>query len=184
MLKQSTFLLLFTVLLSFQCRKPKIERELSKLPPATQTGANTFGCLVNGKAWTPKGSDWNKPNFYIIADPTFEQGSFSLRTYRLEKSRREGFTINSDSIKVVGYYIISDTSNTRPQITTGTADLSTVFCMTDYNGHFNRSGYLKITKYDMQQGIVSGEFEFTMVSRDCGLGDPIRVTNGRFDYHL
>ena len=26
-----------------------------QLPPETQTGANTFGCLVNGKVWLPKG---------------------------------------------------------------------------------------------------------------------------------
>ena len=29
--------------------------ELEKLPPATQTGANTAGCLVNGVAFLPKG---------------------------------------------------------------------------------------------------------------------------------
>ena len=27
--------------------------ELEKLPPATQTGANTFGCLLNGSAFLP-----------------------------------------------------------------------------------------------------------------------------------
>ena len=28
---------------------------LDQLPPATQTGANTFGCLINGEPFTPKG---------------------------------------------------------------------------------------------------------------------------------
>src|SRR5688572_8072475 len=30
--------------------------EIDKLPPATQTGANTIGCLVNGKALVPYGN--------------------------------------------------------------------------------------------------------------------------------
>jgi hypothetical protein len=33
----------------------KSASEIDKLPPATQTGANTAGCLVNGKAFLPKG---------------------------------------------------------------------------------------------------------------------------------
>ncbi|MEJ7914030.1 MAG: hypothetical protein WKF70_12800 [Chitinophagaceae bacterium] len=60
MLKLSAaFLLLLTVLFSFQCRKSK--SELEQLPPATQTGAETFGCLVNGKAFKPKGSPFGGP---------------------------------------------------------------------------------------------------------------------------
>ncbi|MBS1557911.1 MAG: hypothetical protein JST69_04210 [Bacteroidetes bacterium] len=34
----------------FKKNDPKPLTELEKLPPATQTGKNTFGCLVNGKA--------------------------------------------------------------------------------------------------------------------------------------
>ncbi len=48
------------VLLTFsfaQCKKhhPPPKTELEKLPPITQTGANTFGCLLNGVAFTPGG---------------------------------------------------------------------------------------------------------------------------------
>lgn len=32
--------------------EPQIS-EIDKLPPATQTGANKVGCLVNGKAFLP-----------------------------------------------------------------------------------------------------------------------------------
>ena len=30
-------------------------KEVEELPPATQTGANTFGAKVDGKFWVPKG---------------------------------------------------------------------------------------------------------------------------------
>jgi len=43
------------------CKKDDIDAELAKLPPITQTGANTFGCLVNGKAVLPNSSCINCP---------------------------------------------------------------------------------------------------------------------------
>jgi len=36
--------------------QPRPKTELEKLPAATQTGAYTFGCLVNGKAWVVQNS--------------------------------------------------------------------------------------------------------------------------------
>jgi hypothetical protein len=51
-------LLLLLVTLTLSCctkddNKPK--NPIDQLPPATQTGANTAGCLVNGKAFLPRG---------------------------------------------------------------------------------------------------------------------------------
>jgi hypothetical protein len=53
-MKKKLFIILTAVALSCcskdeQPNTPKTE--LEKLPPATQTGANTAGCLVNGKAF-------------------------------------------------------------------------------------------------------------------------------------
>jgi hypothetical protein len=36
------------------CKK----QQENKLPAATQNGANTFGCLIDGKAWIPSGGVW------------------------------------------------------------------------------------------------------------------------------
>ena len=44
------------LLCAASCKKEKIA-EIDKLPAATQTGANTFGCLVNGKVFVSKGYD-------------------------------------------------------------------------------------------------------------------------------
>ena len=41
------------LLCAASCKKPKPSTaltEIEKLPPITQTGANTFGCLVDGVA--------------------------------------------------------------------------------------------------------------------------------------
>lgn len=44
-------------LLLTQCRKndDAPAKPEDQLPAATQTGANTFGCLLNGKPWMPSG---------------------------------------------------------------------------------------------------------------------------------
>ena len=41
------------------CKKEKTG--IDALPPATQEGNDTFGCLVNGEAFTPKGSSFGGP---------------------------------------------------------------------------------------------------------------------------
>ena len=52
-MKKTLFLYLIIVLLVMtliNCNKDK-----NSLPPETQTGANTFGCLLNGQVFKPKG---------------------------------------------------------------------------------------------------------------------------------
>ena len=46
----------FIVLLATGCSRnnDKPVAEIDKLPPATQKGANTIGCLINGQALLPK----------------------------------------------------------------------------------------------------------------------------------
>jgi len=51
-------ILLLTIsffLLSSSCKKNKPTNPVDQLPPETQTGANTFGCLINGEVFKPGG---------------------------------------------------------------------------------------------------------------------------------
>jgi hypothetical protein len=57
-------LFLFATLLTlFSCSKDdnKSQKPIDQLPPATQVGANTAGCLVNGEAFLPKGTSLGGP---------------------------------------------------------------------------------------------------------------------------
>lgn len=57
-------ILLLTIILTlFSCNKDdnKSQNPIDQLPPATQTGANTAGCLVNGEAFLPKGTSLGGP---------------------------------------------------------------------------------------------------------------------------
>ena len=54
-MKKIVLLIIFITLYSCSSdnNTPKNTSEIDKLPPATQTGANTFGCLLDGKAFLP-----------------------------------------------------------------------------------------------------------------------------------
>ena len=59
-------LLLAALLLTAACKKDKVA-PVDQLPPATTTGADTWGCLVNGEVWKATGlsnvrADWTTPD--------------------------------------------------------------------------------------------------------------------------
>jgi hypothetical protein len=51
-MKQTIFL--FFIILLAGCSKDEATNPVDLLPPATQTGANTFGCLIDGKVFLPR----------------------------------------------------------------------------------------------------------------------------------
>jgi hypothetical protein len=187
------WLLLF-VLFSFctACKKTKTEPDpipaVDQLPPITQTGANTFGCLINGNVWIPKGFDGNFINSRINIDPTFMDGDLTIRVYRIEDGTKQLMTLASDSIKNIGTYNLGSNSRSYFIYRKLKSDLSAQFCEvfnSNISGNpYNIIGFIRITRYDLANKIFSGEFEITFNNATCVLGDPVKITNGRFDYRL
>ena len=72
-------LLLAALLGLSQCQKKDAgpAKPEDQLPPATQTGAGTFGCLLNGQPWTPQGYD-GKPNFITTYDAGYAGGNLAI----------------------------------------------------------------------------------------------------------
>jgi hypothetical protein len=185
--------LLSILFISSSCKKTKTDMEpvasSEQLPAITQTGANTFGCLINGNVWLPKGYDGSFSNSRINIDPTFIDGDLTIRVYRIIDGVNYSITLASDSIKNVGNYLIK--SNSRAFFVLGKykSDLSIEYCSvysSNYNTNnpFNINGFIKVTRYDLVNKIFSGEFEVTFNNTACGLGDPVKITSGRFDYKL
>jgi hypothetical protein len=173
------YMLLFALISTFaNCKKNNTPPE-DQLPPATQTGANTFGCLVNGVVLTNIGYDGNNSNYRLFVDPTFQNGSFQIRVYSFKNSKYEKININSNDINNEGTFDVI--GNNGP-------------LFVDYNNengscNFNQSstcylkGRLKITRYDILNGIFSGTFQFNMKDPNFSC-DTIRITDGRFDKKL
>jgi hypothetical protein len=169
------------------CKKDKTATE--QLPPITQTGANTFGCLINGNVWLPKGYDGRFINSRITIDPSYADGDLTIRTYKIDDDFYYGVSITSDSIKSLGVYGIATSSRTKFYYSKWKKDFSINYCeaiQPSNNGPNpnNITGFIKITRYDLVNRIFSGEFEITFNNTSCGLGDPVKITQGRFDYKL
>ncbi len=158
-----------------QCKKHDPD-PLEQLPPATQTGANTFGCLVNGKPWTPQGYNVSF-NYSIYYDPTYRKGTLNISTYRYEKGIKNAdyLTMYSDSLRTIGTYSLTKDRHQEPLFTSGATGCEFL------GGAYYRRGTLTITRLDLQAGIISGTFDFTLYQPGC---DTIRVTQGRFDKQL
>ncbi|HRN98731.1 MAG TPA: hypothetical protein PLA69_05385 [Flavobacterium sp.] len=164
------FPLLLILMLSCSDDNNKPKSELDKLPPATQTGENTVGCLLDGKAFLP-GKIFNPTNcFYQYVDGEFYfvmafTGSLnsvlvtvSVGTQKL--SLIEGGTYNLIELtdnQAYGGYVYGTFENYTSNV---------------------HSGELFISKLDSENGIVSGTFWFDIVDYEGNLRE---IREGRFD---
>ena len=183
--KLTTALLPVLALLGLaQCQKNESapSKPDDQLPPATQTGANTFGCLLNGQPWTPSGNS-GVPNFLVTYDPQYLDGALQAKTYRYTGPKQDmlqGIVFGAAHVNRAGVYNFElkggngvnyiDNSQLSPCNYYGEPPTLTY-----------RKGTLTITRLDLQQGIIAGTFAFTLYQPGC---DSVRVTQGRFDKKL
>lgn len=177
------FIGLLSLTLAPSCKKEKKVDQLSLLPAATQTGANTFGCLVNGIAFIPK-----KDNNLFHSAPAALSSSYNYdlgkkgyvfgidaRHYTdNQNATLVGFATDSLKISEGATLILSKSS------TPGFASGGYLSATSNYNTSDYATGQLTITHLDTIKQIVSGIFNFKAVDR---AGDTVRITNGRFDVH-
>lgn len=170
-----TLLPALALLLLAQCKKAD-SGPVSALPPETQTGANTFGCLVNGQPWTPRGNN-GFSNYQVDFDPNYRGGEVGIHTYRYDDRSItfQSLIFGGDSIKQLGRYLL----NVQPRSATFTDSGRPVGCQ-DYDSRYGSycRGSMTLTRLDRAAGIVSGTFEFILAQSGC---DTIKVTQGRFD---
>ena len=175
------FLLGMALTLITCCKKDSLDAELAKLPPITQTGAKTFGCLVNGKAILPNCNFPNCPppieGFY---DPS-PNGQFGIVcTYNGGENK---ILFALDSIFTYKNYTITDSVNKKVRVSLF-KNLNGGSCeWVGYIGALSNftsiRGNVNLTRVDVPNGIFSGTFNFTINTANCG---NYEVTNGRFDY--
>lgn len=175
-------LLLFLATFAISCcnkgddDQPKTE--LEKLPPATQTGANTAGCLVNGVAFLPKGNfaTGNLTCNYI------DGKDFSLQISEKINGRIRSLFVASynqnlhDNIGVVFQLKEYGANSKFGEFVIYNAD----FSEEHYQSTTLITGELKITYHNFNQAILSGTFWFDAVNSE---GKKVEVRNGRFDMH-
>ncbi|MEZ4827247.1 MAG: DUF6252 family protein [Bacteroidia bacterium] len=163
----------FVLLLFAACEReaPQPTDPLDLLPPATQTGENTLGFLLDGEPWTP--------NRIFQGDYRKSDGRFGITArYVLfdENGDHAGsnFGIGSITVPIYGEGIYELTNY---------GNLSAVIVyFEDCSEYWSTSeipGQLNILKLDTINRIISGTFYFRAVNKKCL--DTLNITNGRFD---
>ena len=181
-MKKNIFLLVLPLLLCLAgCKKDDDQHTnpVDQLPPATQTGANTAGCLVNGEPFTPKGyiTGGNLPRYY-------NGDVFLLGIIRRgEDNTRRGILIELQPLEIpleVGKFYLLNTEIFNDTIRTGIYHIGSAPPPRPgfYQTNDSITGELIITHHDFDNAILSGVFWFDAVNSE---GEIVEVREGRFD---
>lgn len=156
------------------------KKEIKELPPATQTGANTFGLKINGEMWVPQGFAGIPANDLLKARKLGNMLIITAQNFASSPTETE-FEMKLFSITGEGTYLL----NTNTSYPNGP---------TNYGYHVKRkltpldewitsaaqTGSVTISKLDTVARIVSGTFQFN-AENDMDASRRIAVTEGRFD---
>jgi hypothetical protein len=141
-----------------------------QLPPETTTGANTFGCLVNGKVWLNGGV--GIPNYSLAIN------ELSDTTLGIVARRKTSNTTES----IILY--VSNSSLKENRYIIGTTNIYINYLYTDIINQITCNyqgvckGFIKLNRFDLLNDVVSGSFEATLYNSEC---DSAVITQGRFD---
>ncbi len=150
------------------------------LPPATQTGENTFGCLLDGEAFTPRALyvpyncfyQYVDGGYYFYVSATNKKGGItkgiSVGTEKLQISENTTYVLKERiNGNAFGFFYIGNSN---------TGEIQNNYTFSNY------SEELTITKLDFENHIVSGTFWFNL--KHPVTGDTIKIRQGRFDSHF
>ena len=186
----SCYILLLAFTSCSSCKKNEPPKPEDTLPPATQTGAGTFGCLIDGIPYAPIGSQgiggWIPParggyTTQLSQSPTRNNVKFSgnnegarFQIYVRSVSKPGTYPLNFDTNPGYLYPENYAVFYKNVQIDRyGTTRLDTYVTTSQVTGS------VTFTRADTVNNIVSGTFEFK--AKNLVDGKIISVSGGRFD---
>ncbi len=167
-------ILLFTISLTLSCCNNdddnNSQNPIDQLPPATQTGENTFGCLLDGEVFIPSGG--NNPLDCVYQ---FVNGGYY---FGLQGNKRdEDNNLITIALGTNNLEITEGVSYNLLENITGNAYGVYSFFQVNYTSQ-SHTGQITITKLDTENQIVSGTFFFDILDSQ---GNVRTVSDGRFD---
>jgi hypothetical protein len=184
-----TTLLILSLTLLQNCSKSD-DTFTPTLPPITQTGANTFGVYIDGNLLVPRNGDGT---FNLVSNGAEFVGAggdsheIIIHDYKSGNAGLLNIHIIDLFVNGEGNFPILD-SNCLPNLDANPT--INIYCrwkdeQTGENKYYcsiEGTGFLKITRFDLPNRIVSGTFSCSAVNRDDP-NDIIEITDGRFDFH-
>lgn len=174
--------LLIVVFTLLGCKKDDDQHTnpVNQLPPATQTGANTAGCLVNGEPFIPKGyiTGGNLPRYYD--GENFSLGLIKKESNSIGRSIHIILEEMEQQLSVGSSIILNTKLESPPPIQVGLYEIGAPSPPHPefYETNDTITGELIITNHDFDNAILSGTFWFDAVNSE---GEIVEVREGRFD---
>lgn len=149
------------------------------LPPATQTGANTVGCLVNGEVFLPKSEGINPA---VVVNYEFVDGDFFFRLTFRDQTGSANESVNLFTrfveLEVGETYTLNKNFDDDGDYTGGGGEYQTS-SSNEYFTNLLQTGELTVSRIDLSNSIISGTFWFDAINAE---GDIVEIREGRFDY--
>lgn len=179
-MKKLLLLLFYLNLVGCKGCKDKLQPDVNQLPPITQDGANTFGAIVNGKAWVPAGFN-GTPNLSVNYDPGYAYGTLYVGAYRRTDTIENDATVLGFALDSLNNYQIPHSFALKPNSNVA-FDYDQYPCVyAAEDSSTQSSGSITISKLDTAARIVSGTFSGVLIKAGC---DTITITESRFDLKL
>jgi hypothetical protein len=172
-------LLFLTITLTLSCCNNDDDSNGS-LPLATQTGANTVGCLVNGKVFLPHAEGINPPVncFYQFIDGEF---FFTMNFADLRGVTNERVVLQTSRINLeVGQTYALNKNPIDDGDYTGGGGVYSLSVSNRFYTNTLKTGELTISRVDLSNSIISGTFWFDAVNSE---GEIVEIREGRFDWN-
>lgn len=145
--------------------------QIDLLPPATQTGENTFGCLLDGQAFLPDNLPGAYNCYYQFVDGNYY---FNVVAGNLQNPNPSA---NALALKTEKKQIYQGETYQLLELLDGNA-----YGALSKNGYYYTSqtetGELTITKLDFDNNIVAGTFWYDIKDQN---GVVHQIREGRFD---
>jgi len=145
----------------------------TKLPDATTTGANTFGCYIENDLYIPEHRKitFETPEPVIIEFPSNPKYFFGVYTNRIVNKK----DLFKDA--AVRFSIVNVTDTGKFNLNYGAVEFEGNYYYTDSLNN----GKIIVTYIDSIKKIISGTFNFK--AKDQFSDKIVNVTNGRFDFN-
>lgn len=158
------------------CKK----KEIKDLPPATQTGANTFGLKLNGENWIPQGFIGIPDNDLLKARLLGDVLIITAQNFSSSPTETE-FEIKLYGVTGTGTYVLNtNTAYPNGPTSYGYHVKRRITPLDEWITSAAQTGSVTITKLDTTAQIVSGSFSY-QAENLRNASQTISITEGRFD---
>lgn len=162
------------------CWKNKTKGLFNYLPPETQLVKNTFGCLIDGQVFKPKGDPFGGPVIKAQYQMVNWKQGFGISARRSDGEIGQVVGIGGCDIGRIRLGIYELSSSRIDGRLSGGYSFSRITTLGNYyNTDSIRKGQINIKFFDTVNQIVSGTFWFDAI--DTTTGKVVQIREGRFD---